>query len=145
MKILIAAALLAAPAQAHVPPPDRFCIHLKGLAAAAEETPAFASLGGQSLDALLGSYCVVPPTAVTMLCVRSLLPPEISAESLVARMEQCLPGFRITPDTGFRETRVEHGRLRIDIAENGGPGAHVGRTVTLYISAIPAEDSPPSG
>ena len=144
MKILIAAALLAAPAQAEIPPPDRFCTHLKRLAAAAEETPAFASLGGQSLDALLGSYCVVPPTAVTILCVRSLLPPEISAGTLVARTKQCLPGLRVTPDTGFREIRVEHGRLRIEIAESGGPGAHVGRTVTLYISAV-APDAPPAG
>lgn len=144
MKILIAAVLLAAPAQAHIPPPDRFCTHLHRLAAAAEETPAFASLGGQSLDALLGSYCIVPPTAVTILCTRSLLPPEISAGSVIARMAQCLPGLRITPESGFRETRVEHGRLRIEISESGGPGAHVGRIVTLYISAIPA-DRPPAG
>lgn len=142
MKLVIAAILLAAPAQA-APPTDVFCTDLRALAVAAEEAPPFASLGGTSLRSLLDSYCVVPPTAVAFLCTRSLLPRHIGAASLIERMRQCLPGLRVTDNVGYRETRVEHGRLRIDVTESGGERAHVGRIVTIYISAEAAQ--PPAG
>ncbi len=135
MKLTIAALLLAAPALA-VPPPDPFCTELRRLDAAAAETPAFASLGGASLQALLQSYCVVPPGSIAILCKRSLLPPEVTAASLVDRMRICLPDVRVTDLVGYWGTRVDHGRLRIDIAENGDERSHVGRTVVLYISTV---------
>ena len=136
MKMMIAAALLAAPMQNDVRA-DHFCSELQGLAAGAEESPAFASLAGSSLHSLLQGYCVIGrPAETAILCTRSLLPDSITRDSLIARMEVCLPGLRVTRPASIRDDiLIEHGRLRIEMAENGGKGAHVGRIITLYIRA----------
>jgi hypothetical protein len=136
MKILLAALLLAA-APPKAAPADRFCADLRSLAAAAEENPAFGSLAGASLHSLLGSYCMVStPAGIAFLCTRSLAPPELATDTLVERMKLCLPGAVVTKgEYPMDSTRVEHGRIRMEISESGGPGAHVGRIVTVSIEA----------
>jgi hypothetical protein len=126
MKILLAA-LLHAAAPPEAAPADPFCADLRSLAAAAEESPAFGSLAG--------SYCMVSrPAGIAFLCTRSLAPPELATGPLVERMKQCLPGAVVTKgEYPMDSTRVVHGRLRMEISEHGGPGAHVGRIVTVYI------------
>jgi hypothetical protein len=137
MRTILAACLLAAPAAA-APPPRDPCAEYVRLAAAAEEAPTFASLAGTDLNGLLESYCPVSrPAPLRMLCTRSLLPREISASSVAEKFRQCVPGATITPLEEPLSLLVAHGRLRVEIHEHGGEGAHVGRIVTLYIYTDP--------
>ena len=138
MKMAIAAALLAAPMQNDVRA-DNFCAELQSLASGAEETPAFGSLAGTSLHSLLQGYCMIGrPAETIILCHRVLIPDHINRDALSERIQICLPGARVTRADSIRDdTLIEHGRLRIKIAESGGKGAHVGRIMTLYFRAAP--------
>ena len=135
--IAMAAALAASGAQAETA--DPFCTDIQRLALSAGETVPFQSMAGASLWSLLGSYCAVDdPASPKFLCTRSLAPPGVSRTLLSAKIQACLPGASVTSVGDWRdESLIRHGRLAIRVTEHGAPRAHVGRIVTLYISAEP--------
>lgn len=133
MKTILAAFLLLAGAAPDAPA-DPFCDAVRRLDRGAAGTPPFAGLAGTRLDALLGSRCLVPPKAVTLLCTRNLLPREITRQSVIDGIRRCLPAATLE-ESSRRESVVRHDRLLIGVTERGADRAHVGRIITLYIRA----------
>lgn len=72
------------------------------------------------------------------LCSQNLAPAEMSGSALAARIAQCLPEA-VRGREGFTRNSVfslPHAQIRI--SERGGPGAKVGRIVTLVVAAVAA-------
>lgn len=135
--MLLAAMLLSGQAV-----PDAFCEDVRALHQAAGEKPAFASVAGRNLDSLLGSTCRADnPATDNFLCARQLTPQGHSKEPLTARILVCLPEAKVTkaayPDEG---NIIRAGSLEIKVSEFGGPGAHVGRSMILYIRGLSAAE-----
>ena len=68
-------------------------------------------------------------------CHQSLAPQELSMESLAGRTQACLPNAVRTRGR-YREAIFTLPRVRILIDESGGPGAHVGLSVTFRVEAV---------
>ena len=70
------------------------------------------------------------------LCGQSFAPDGMSRDSLAARVAACLPEAVRSPPTLVRDAIFSLPYARIHIAELGGPGAHVGRIVSVTVEAI---------
>ncbi|HEX8624699.1 MAG TPA: hypothetical protein VF782_06435 [Allosphingosinicella sp.] len=140
----IAAAALLAPAagQAQLVRQD-FCLGLEQLVEAARDEGGFLGLersraAPPHLGFRHGCRATGDETRQYWLCTQNLAPAEMSGDALAARVAACLPEVaRSTGDYGRDAVfTLPHARIRID--ERGGPGAKVGRIVTLVVEAIPA-------
>ncbi len=72
------------------------------------------------------------------LCAQSLAPAEMSRDALAGRVMQCLPDAVRSRNGLTRDAVFTLPRARIQITEQGGPRAQVGRIVQLVVEAIPA-------
>lgn len=139
--IAAAASLAPAAAQAQLVRQD-FCQGLERVVDAARDEGGFLFLEGARaapphLDFRHGCRATGDSKRQYWLCTQNLAPAEMSREALSARIAACLPrAVRSQGDYG-RETIFEMPGARIRISERGGPGAKVGRIVTLVVEATP--------
>ncbi|MDG2532238.1 hypothetical protein P6144_01135 [Sphingomonas sp. HITSZ_GF] len=130
MHFPIVAALLAA----SVAQDDPFCADISRLSAAAGEEKPFESLYQAKFVPRLLNSC---QRGVGYFCHRSLLPPEITYETMATRIAACLPGaVKAMPAQqwpGIRRVTVTGGGLFFDIEETGSDRAHVGRILHIEI------------
>jgi hypothetical protein len=141
ISVAIAAAALAAPAaaQAQLVKQD-FCHGLERVVEAARDNGGFlflerARAAPPHLDFRHGCRATGDERRQYWLCTQSLAPEHMSREALAARVEACLPeAVRSTGDYGH-ESVFTLPQAQIRISERGGPGAKVGRIVTLVVEA----------
>lgn len=140
----IAAAALLAPASVQAQlVRQEFCHGLKRVVDAAEDEGGFlwlerARAAPPHLGFRHGCRATGDDKRQYWLCHQNLAPAEMSRDALAERVAQCLPeaergrnGF--TTDSVFT---LPHAQVRI--SERGGPGAKVGRIVTLVVEATRA-------
>lgn len=134
------AALLGAGAAAAAPTDSElFCHDLKRLIEAAEYDGGFEQMySARPAPPRLGFARGCRPGARTWFCHQSLAPDSLSHDALAAGVAACLPEAKRQHDGLYRETLFTLPRARIRIEERGGPGAHVGRIVTLVVEATAA-------
>lgn len=144
ISVAIAAAAMLAPAaaQAQLVRQD-FCWGLKRVVTAARAEGGFLGLersraASPHLGFRHGCRATGDEKRQYWLCHQNLAPAEMSRAALAARVAQCLPeAVRSTSDYG-RDSMFTLPHAQIRITERGGPGAKVGRIVTLVVEALPA-------
>jgi hypothetical protein len=140
MHLLLGLALLAAP----VVQGDPICADLQRLSAAAASPEGYQAL--RKTDFALHMPLPCQRGGVGYFCHRSLLPPEITYETMATRIAACLPGAVISPGKpwpGLRRTTVTGGGLVFELEESGAERAHVGRI--LHIEMRPVWAPGPGG
>ncbi len=129
MHIMVAMALLAAP----VVQADPICADVQRLSAAAASAEDYAALRKSDFVPLLLQGCQRGGGA-DYFCHQSLLPREISHETMAQRIAACLPGAVIVlakPWPGIKRTTVTDGGLEFVLEESGSERAHVGRILHI--------------
>lgn len=142
MRALLTLTLLAVPTAGQAQP-DVFCEDVRRVAAGAEESPPFASLRAVNFEPrLLAGNCFFSDSG-GYTCGQSLVPAELTKETVAARIQACLPGATLTVErTYLLDQRVVRlGRFSATVMEHGGPRAHVGRIINIYIAAERANPS----
>jgi hypothetical protein len=140
----IAAAALLAPAAARAQPVGQdFCHGLDRVIEAARFDGGFDSLeraraAPPHLGFRHGCGRTGDDKRQYWTCTQSLAPAQMSRDALAERVAACLPeAVRSTGDYGHEAIfTLLHAQIRIH--EQGGPGAKVGRIVTLVVEATPA-------
>ncbi|WP_066793873.1 hypothetical protein [Sphingomonas soli] len=128
MHVVAAVALLAGLGQA-----DPICADLQRLSAATADPTAYAELYRSDFAPRLLNGCF---RSDGYFCGQSMLPPDVTHETMAARIAACLPGAEISPGEewpGLRRTNVTGGGLRFELAESGSERAQVGRTLKIRI------------
>jgi len=133
MHLLLGLALLGAP----VVQDDPICADLQRLSAAVAEPGGYEALRKSDFVPRLLSC---QRGGEGYFCHRSLLPAEITHETMAARIAACLPGATIAPGAkwpGLKRTLVTGGGLVFDLEESGSDRAHVGRILHIEIRPAP--------
>lgn len=134
MHLLLGAALLAAP----VVQGDPFCEDIQRLSAAVAEPGGYEALRKTSFVPRLMSC---QRGAEGYFCHRSLLPAEITHETMAKRIAACLPGAVVAPGPRqwpeLKRTIVTGGGLVFDLEESGAERAHVGRILHIEMRPQP--------
>lgn len=140
----IAAAAVLAPAAAPAQLMGQdFCHGLKRVIEAAEHEGGFLGLeraraAPPHLGFRYGCRATGDERRQYWLCTQNLAPRELSRDALVARIAECLPEAA-RGGSGFgRDPVFTLPQAEIRISERGGPGAKVGRIVTLVVEATRA-------
>jgi hypothetical protein len=134
MHLLLAAALIAAPAQS-----DPLCAEVARLAEGAKEAAPFETMfrTGRAPHLLPEDHCF-RTGGRHWFCSQTLLPPEIAHDSMARRIAACMPGMTIAPGEpwpGIRRTVVRGGGLVFELEETGSEIAHVGRILQIEVYA----------
>ncbi|HEX8308512.1 MAG TPA: hypothetical protein VF645_08850 [Allosphingosinicella sp.] len=140
----IAAAALPLPAGARGQAVSQdFCSGLQRVIEAARDEGGFlflerAHAAPPHLDFRHGCRATGDEKRQYWLCTQNLAPARMSRDALAGRVAACLPqAVRSEGDYGHADVfDLPHAQVRID--EHGGPGAKVGRIVTLVVEATPA-------
>jgi hypothetical protein len=139
MKVALLAALLWHGGGAAAPA-DPFCQDVRLMAAAAAEASPFRSLHDRDFKPrLTRGYCFFN-SAQGYTCGHNLAQRNETRQSYAARIHACLPGSTrgtIGRVHGFAEDVVRLGRFEARIAEHGMDRGKVGRTINIYIAAVP--------
>jgi hypothetical protein len=134
MHLLLGLALVGAP----VAQGDPICADVQRLSAAAAEPASYAALRKSDFVPHLLMYCHRGEEGY--FCHRTLLPPEITHETMAKRIAACLPGAAIAPGAkwpGLKRSVVTGGGLVFDLEERGSERAHVGRILQIDIRPRP--------
>ncbi|NYT39378.1 hypothetical protein HZY97_01290 [Sphingomonas sp. R-74633] len=129
MHLLLGAALLAAPFVQD----DPICADLQRLSAATADAQAYASLYRSDFAPRLLRGCF---RSEGYFCSQTMLPSEITHETMAGRIAACLPGATVAPGKpwpGLGHTVVTGGGLVVDLEESGSERAHVGRILRIQI------------
>jgi hypothetical protein len=144
----IAAAFLLAPGAVQAQPVRQdFCDGLKRVVEAAREDGGFLRLERSRaatpyLDFRHGCRATGDDSRQYWLCNQHLAPEEMSGDALAARTAACLPEASRGRADFTRDAVFTLPHARIHISERGGPGAKVGRIVTLTVEAIGPRPEP---
>ena len=130
--------LLALPAAASA---QDLCADLNRIAAAARETPPFASLeralaAGQAV--LPGFGCRVrsePGEARQLICSRSMAPPELAQAPMTALLRDCLGAEPVRAASPWSAPGFTTADLDILYDSHCDEGCHIGRIALLMVSA----------
>ncbi len=128
---------VAAAALALIALADPFCADVAKLAEGAREPIPFQSLkDAEFKPMLLQNGCF--PGGEGYFCQQSLLPADITAESVAKRISACLPGSKIAVEKqpGSKpETVVSGSGARFVFEESGADKAHVGRILRIQVTS----------
>ena len=127
MHLLLGAALLAAPFVQD----DPICADLRRLSAATSDAEAYQALYRSDFAPRLLRGCF---RSKGYFCSQTMLPPEITHETMARRIAACLPGAKIARDAewpGLSRSVVTGGGLVFELEESGSERAHVGRILRI--------------
>lgn len=141
-------AMAAGTAQAQPPALSdaSFCAQLRRIVAAADDDEPFRALeiarpNPPTLGFRHGCVRSGGERQYFWLCTQNLAPETMGRERLAAATRACLPDARRIPLDYPQSVRAIHFRLpnaTIRISDHGGPGAHVGLSVTYVVAAEPS-------
>lgn len=122
-------------------PPERFCVELLQVVAAASERPAFRSLEGATAQPRLTfANCRITDASRDRryVCAQSDAPLPLRREALVDATLRCLPrAFRMAEPPSAGITRIRVGSLAILISDSGRPDGRGPRAVTYSVVVVP--------
>jgi len=133
MHLLVGMALLAAP----MVQDDPICADLRRLSAATADPVAYKALYRSDFTPRLLRGCY---RSDGYFCHQSMLPPEITHETMAQRIAACLPGAVVAPGEpwpGLKRSVVTGGGLVFKLEESGSERAHVGRILHIEIGPKP--------
>ncbi|MBB4839571.1 hypothetical protein HNP52_002640 [Sphingomonas kyeonggiensis] len=133
MHLLLGFALVAAP----LVQDDPICADLQRLSAAVADPVAYKALYRSDFAPRLLRACY---RSQGYACHQSMLPPEITHETMAQRIAACLPGAVVTPGApwpGLKRSVVTGGGLVFKLEESGSERAHVGRILHIEIGPKP--------
>jgi hypothetical protein len=143
MRKILAAAVavtgMASSATAQAQRPDPFCHDLARILEGATERPvpfhhiARGRARAPTLGFRHGCQGALSNGRPNWFCHQSLAPDHLSRVNLAKRTLACLPEAQQLPGGWDGETVFALPRATIRISESGGPGAHVGRSVTYVV------------
>lgn len=134
MHLLLGIALVAAP----LVQDDPICVDLRRLSAAVGDAEAYRSLYRSDFAPRLLRGCF---RSDGYFCSQTMLPPEITHETMAKRIAACLPGATVNagePWPGLARSVVTGGGLVFKLEESGSERAHVGRILRIEIRPQPA-------
>lgn len=145
MMAMMAMAAGAAQAQPPVLSDASFCAQLRRIVAAADDDEPFRALeiarpNPPTLGFRHGCVRSGGKRQYFWLCTQNLAPPELGRERLAAATRACLPEARpiaLAYPQSIRSIHFRLPRATIRISDSGGPGAHVGLSVTYVVAAEP--------
>lgn len=145
MVATMAVAAGAAQAQPPALSDAAFCAQLRRIVAAADDEEPFRALEiarprPPGLGFVHGCGRSGDRRQYFWLCTQNLAPPTMGRERLAAATQACFPEARRIALTYPESVRSIHFRLpeaEIRISDSGGPGAHVGLSVTYVVAAEP--------
>ncbi len=138
MHLLLGVALVAAPFVQD----DPICGGIQRLSAAVAAPGAYDALRRTDFVPVLLRGC--QRGGEGYFCHQSMLPREITHETMAQRIAACLPGAVVTPGApwpGLKRSVVTGGGLVFKLEESGSERAHVGRILHIEMGPAPA----PSG
>jgi len=116
---------------------DPICVDLRRLSAAVAEPEAYKALYRSDFAPRLLRGCF---RSDGYFCSQTMLPPEITHETMAKRIAACLPGATIAPGEpwpGLQRSVVSGGGLVFKLEESGSERAHVGRILRIEIGPKP--------
>ena len=116
---------------------DPFCDDIAKLVEGGREPIPFQTLRDADYSPrLLANGCF--PGGVGYFCQQSMLPPEITRDTVAKRIAACLPDAKIAVEKlpGNPPAAVVSGSgLRFSLEESGADRAHVGRILRIQVTA----------
>lgn len=129
MHLLVGMALLAASGVQD----DPICADIRRLSAATADPVAYGELYRSDFAPRLLRGCF---RSDGYSCSQTMLPREITHETMAQRIATCLPGAAVTPGEpwqGLKRSVVSGGGLEFKLEESGSERAHVGRILRIEI------------
>lgn len=117
---------------------DPICAGIARLSAAAAEPGGFDALRRTDFVPVLLRGC--QRGGEGYFCHQSMLPREITHETMAQRIAACLPGAVVAPGEpwpGLKRSVVTGGGLVFDLEESGSERAHVGRILQIEMRPAP--------